>query len=56
MGYLQQRALIDSLMTKLPEERRKFYAEKLAKIDKRDGGSHRVGITGILSMLQKEVN
>ena len=54
MGYTEQRNLIDKLMNELNEERRKFYTDKLAKMDKRTGGAHRVGVTGLLSMLKNE--
>jgi putative protein kinase ArgK-like GTPase of G3E family len=56
MGYTEQRNLIDKLICTLNEERRKFYTDKLAKMDKRTGGAHRAGITGLLSMLKTETN
>lgn len=54
MGYLEQRNTIDRLIEKLSDDRKKFYLEKLNKIDARNGGGHRIGITALLSMLKTE--
>lgn len=55
MGYTEQRNMIDKIISQLPEDKQKFYLMKLKKIDTRKGGPHRIGITGILSMLKIEL-
>jgi hypothetical protein len=53
-GYTEQRNELDRLIKKLPEADQKVFLEKLKKIDQREGGSHRIGITGLLSALKKQ--
>jgi len=53
-GYTEQRNEIDRLIKKLSEEEQKVFLDKLKKIDQREGGSHRIGITGLLSALKKQ--
>lgn len=55
MGYTEQRNMIDKIISQLPEDKQTFFLTKLKKIDARKGGSHRIGITGILSMLKAEL-
>ena len=56
MSYLQQRNEIDKMIELIKDEAKKSYwIEKLKKMDTRQGGSHKVGITGLHSMLKKEV-
>jgi hypothetical protein len=56
MSYIQQRNEIDKMIESIKDETKKtFYQEKLKKMDTRKGGSHRIGITGLHSILKKEV-
>lgn len=54
--YSAQRSEIDRLISKIyPNDKRDAYKERLKKIDAKEGGAHRVGITGLLSELRKTV-